>query len=240
MSILDDLIAQLHALVEKVNETAAGVEGTKSDAESTVDAFEAVGAEGKAADASAMAESYENILATILATVPTFEAVMAQAEGLKTGGNAGSPPVVVVDSAGEFTLSGEVPRGEWHNEVGDKLEDPGESDAAADDVNMSKLRRTGRGFVRNANRAHARGKDAGDTAGYLVQNSYNPLQGAQAHTTVDTRPPPSASSPVSSDINMGDAIGSTIIVAAVVVEGAGRFLDRLRQRKKERGDSDGT
>ena len=129
MSTLDDLIAQLHVVREQINDSLSHLAGLKSAGEEVLGTYEAVGAEGMAAQAADIVDRIEGSEATTQSTGPQIEAVITQAEALKTGGRAGESGASSNQGA-NYQIK--LPEFKEDRPAGDQLYRPGSGRDAAD------------------------------------------------------------------------------------------------------------
>ena len=231
MSTLDDLIAQLHVVREQINDSLGHLAGLKSATEEVLGTYEAVGAEGMAAQAAQIVDDVEGSEATTQSTVPQIEAVIAQAEALKTGGQAGASGGVSLTFSDVATGADAtaIPSIKWRNEVGQPLEAPEDLEEPRD-VSKSKSRRALNTFSRNSSGIKKQSEESANAAFNASGQAYKPPPG-QTYETVRHDPYPSAGPVQSPQVSGEDAVGSLVIVFAVVVDGLNRF--RARRKGKE-------
>ena len=232
VSTLDDLIAQLHVVREQVNDSLSHLAGLKSSTEEVLGTYEAVGAEGMAAQAAQIVDEVEGSEATTQSAVPQIEAVIAQAESLKTGGQAGSRDGGLGDSdVATGADATAVPSSQWRNEVGDKVkpvDEPGENPT---DRGMGKFQASARSMARGAGRFKEQSENLAK-AHQGVGSFKPPVEGSYPTVGTPSSPTPISTSPTHAGPEVHDVVGTLTVMTVLGINAAARGLKNITRKRK--------
>ncbi len=244
MSAMGELAERIEADKERVAELAAKVAATRQALETATGKAEQLGAEDIARSLRGVERELEEAESGRAVLEGSLEKarwqVMAAIHGIGPGAPKGDGGMLRehhpdgLDAVPPHVRFGAGPSG-------DELmgKDPNlspfqkEHESANVDSKQNRLSRLGRSAVRNVDELKSFGRDLPNSAKSTISGYEPETPGAYTTTTEVPSHTPQIHSPPSAQANPSDLVGTAIVMAAVVVEGVGRIVERRKKRKND-------